>query len=290
MDLERLRHKCHALQWSLDDVDWDAPGHERVSAEQGERLRGFMNDLYWIESIASVVFDAMARRATDPLEKEIFESFAKDERRHADAELALMARWELVERGQRLSPNRNARRLLDTLERAAHKVHPSVYSAIIPMTELVLDGALVKHLTRVVEDPVCHLTFDKINADEARHLAMDFHMLEKYGREQTTLQNMLDLVRSSIHPSSLYAMFFGYLPMLARGRGNVERIGLDQGDVRKCLARYLRLGKENPHIARHPTYRIMCINAREVMSGGRTLGDLLMRLSDAVDRASITEA
>jgi hypothetical protein len=284
MDLERLRHKCHALQWSLDDLDWDAPGREAVSPEQAERLRGFMNDLYWIEYIASVVFAAMARQTRDPVERDIFETFARDEQRHADAELALMARWGLVDMGAPLSPNRNAHNLLRTLERAADRVHPSVYSAIIPMTELVLDGALVKHLTEVVADPVCHHVFDRINADEARHLAMDFHMLDKYGREQTVWQNGLDLMRSAMHPSSLYAMFFGYLPMLARGRGNVERIGLDLGEVRKCLERYVRLGRDNPHIARHPTYRIMCINAKEAMAGGRTLGDLLLRLSDAAER------
>ena len=49
------------------------------------------------------------------------------------------------------------------------------------MLEVALDGALVKFLLDEVADPLCHEVFDKINSDESRHLAVDFHVLELLG-------------------------------------------------------------------------------------------------------------
>jgi hypothetical protein len=283
LDLPRLLEKCQRLQWSTDQVDWEAPGAERVRGDQAHALRAFMADLYWIESIAAIVFDAMASRDEDPTRKAIFESFSIDEARHAEAERLLMVRWGILGKHEKPVPNSNVRRLMTTLERSAHKVHPSVFSAIIPMTELVLDGALVKYLMRAVDDPICHRAFEGINADEARHLAMDFHMLEFYGREQSRVANALDLVRSFIRPTGLYAMFFGYLPMLARTRDNIEKMGMDLEEAAKAMRRYVELGEKNPDIARHPTYALMKGYVDDVTQGRSQVGDFLVRVSDAVD-------
>ncbi|MBX7078643.1 MAG: hypothetical protein K1X88_05595 [Nannocystaceae bacterium] len=283
LDLPRLLEKCERLQWDADDLDWDAPGADAVSEAQAGRLAGFLGDLFWIESTAAIVFEAMAGNEVDPTRRAIFSSFAKDEARHAEAERRLMVRWGILGRRQRPEPNSSVRRLIDTLERYAARVHPSVFSAIIPMTELVLDGALVKYLVRVVEDPLCQRAFDGINADEARHLAMDFHMLEHYGREQTPARNAMDLVKSFVTPSGLYAMFFGYMPMLARTRVNLEAMGLDLDEAAKAMRRYVELGERNGDIARHPTYRIMRGWVDNVTQGRSRIGDVMVRLSDALD-------
>ena len=286
MDLLRLREKCDRLQWSVDDVDWDAPGKEAVPADQGAALVPFMSDLYWIESTAALVFESMAGNEIDPTRRAIFESFAIDEARHAEAERLLMVRWGLLGRHQRPKPNSNVRRLIDTLERHAGRVSPSVFSAIIPMTELVLDGALVKYLLRAVDDPICHRAFEGINADEARHLAMDFYMLEHYGGTHSRLANTLDLIRSFVSPSGLYALFFGYLPTLSRGRESIVRIGLDLDEVGKAMRRYVDLGDKNPAIARHPTYRVMRRYVDLTTSGRANIGDAFVRLSDILDGMS----
>ena len=136
MDLERLREKCDRLQWSTADIDWEAPGADCVTPEQGATLRPFLSDLFWIESTAALVFTAMAGNEADPTRRAIFESFALDEHRHAEAERLLMVRWGLLGRHERPAPNSNVRRLIDTLEHHAARVSPSVFSAIIPMTEL----------------------------------------------------------------------------------------------------------------------------------------------------------
>jgi hypothetical protein len=283
LDLGRLLEKCQRLQWSTDDIDWDSPGADRVSPTQAQNLSSFMADLYWIESIAAVVFDAMAQRETDPTRRAIFRSFSIDEARHAEAERRLMVRWGILGRHDHPVPNPNVRRLMSTLERSATKVHPSVFSAIVPMTELVLDGALVKYLVGAVDDPICHRAFEGINADEARHLAMDFYMLEYYGREQSRAANAIDLIRSFVRPSGLYAMFFGYLPMLARSRDNLQRMGLDLDEAARAMRRYVELGDRNPDIARHPTYALMRGYVDNVTQGRTQLGDVLVRVSDVID-------
>lgn len=283
LDLSRLLEKCERLQWHTDAVPWDAPGAERVDADQARQLKPFMSDLYWIESTAAIVFDAMAGNEADPTRKAIFESFSIDEARHAEAERLLMVRWGILGRHERPQPNPSVRRLIETLEHYAARVHPSVFSAIIPMTELVLDGALVKYLVRVVDDPICHRAFDGINADEARHLAMDFHMLEYYGQAQGSWQNTLDLVKAIMSPTGMYAMFFGYMPMMARSRENLVAMGLDLDEAAKAMRRYVDLGDRNPDIARHPTYRIMRSYVDGVTQGNTRLGDMLLRVSDTFD-------
>lgn len=283
MDLARLRDKCTRLQWSVDDLDWDAPGAERVDDAQAIALAPFMADLYWIERVASTVFAAMAHREPDAVRRVIFETFADDEQRHADAELQLMVRWGILGRRQTPRPNPSVAKLLRTLEQDAHRIHPSVFSAVIPMTELVLDGALVKYLMRVVHDPLCHRVFEKINADEARHLAMDFHMLEHYGKHHSLLSNTFDMLRSVARPEALYALFFGYFPTLARSRASIERMGLEIDEVATAMRRYVELGKRNADIARHPTYRLMSRYVQLVTDRRDPLGHALARLSDVVD-------
>jgi hypothetical protein len=284
IDIEKMRGSCERLQWKLDQVDWEAPGAETLGAERVASLAPFMGDLYWIESVAAVAFGAMARSTDDATLKPIFESFAADEQRHADAELRLMERWGMVDRGCLPDANVNLKLLLRTLGEHAHRVHPSVFAAIIPMTELVLDGALVRYLTDAVDDPVCHQVFEKINADEARHLAVDFYVLEKYGRERSAWRNAADLAKSAARAPALYAFFFGYVPVLARSRRNIVAAGLDLNKVRACLQRYVDLGANNPDIARHPTYVLIRAYTKLLVDGRHSVGDLLLRASDAFAR------
>ena len=287
LDLDQLQRKSDRMQWSLADIDWEAPGAERVSPELAARLTGFMGDLHWIEQIAAVVFEAMARTTDRDDHRRLFQAFAVEEQRHADAELALMVRWGMVAPGSRPRPNANAEKLLETLTVHAGKVHPSVFAAVIPLNELVLDGALVKYLGRSVDDPVCHQVFHHINADEARHLAMDFHVLEHYGREFSGMSNLLDLLRTAVRPANLYALFFGYLPMVSRvvgPAGSIRQMGLSHDEVARSLQRFQDLGRRNPHIARHPAYQLFASYARATVDDGRDIGHALMRLSDVVDR------
>jgi hypothetical protein len=290
IDIEKMHRNCYRLQWSADQIDWDSPGKDKVSAAQAESLEPFVADLYWIETVAAVVFAAMEKQTDDPTLKSIFASFAVDEERHAEAELGLMVRWGMVAQGMKPEPNLNVKLLLGTLQGHAGKIHPSVYAAIIPLTELVLDGALVKYLLEAVTDPLCHEVFAKINADEARHLAVDFFVLEKYGKERAPWLNAADFGLSMGRARSLYAFFLGYLPVLSRSKDNIVRAGLDLDRVKACLNRYVSLGAQNPDIARHPTYAVIRAYARQLASGNTSLGDALVRASDYLDHAAVALA
>jgi hypothetical protein len=45
IDLEKMLDKVKNTQWTLSDIDWDAPGRELVTAEQWPKLKDFMADL-----------------------------------------------------------------------------------------------------------------------------------------------------------------------------------------------------------------------------------------------------
>src|SRR2546423_5059121 len=94
-----------------------------------------------------------------------------------------MVRWGMLGPGQRPEPNPNARVAIEFLQQHGRDIPFSVYAAVLPMFEIALDGALLQFLTASVEDPVCHRVFEKVNRDEARHLAVDFHTLEVLGQE-----------------------------------------------------------------------------------------------------------
>jgi hypothetical protein len=112
---------------------------------------------------------------------------------------------------------------------------------------------------------------------------MDFYMLECYGRTHSVLSNTLDFVKSMFARDVLYAMFFGYMPTLARSRRSIEGMGMDMADVTRAMERYLALGQRNRHIGRHPAYRVMSRYVAAITRGADRLGTALLRLSDAVD-------
>src|SRR5690349_16344971 len=121
LDTASMLQKCHRLQWSVHDIDWAAPGAD-VGPEQARALRAFMVDLYWIESAAAIVFRAMSEATPEQPLRDIYATFAVDEQRHADAELGLMRRWGIVAANEVPAPNTNARNLLTTIDRVAHRL------------------------------------------------------------------------------------------------------------------------------------------------------------------------
>jgi hypothetical protein len=283
LDPKAMLDKCGRLQWSTADFAWDAPGADALGENERRAVTGLMRDLYWIESVAAFVFGRMRDRTTEPELRAIFASFAVDEQRHADVELMLMRRWGLMGRHEVPAPNVNVRNLLAALERGGDRVHPAVYAAIIPFAELVLDGALVKHFDRIVKDPLAADVFRRINADEARHIAVDCYVLERFGNERTLLDNARESVRAFADPTVFYALMMGYLPLIRRGHLNLRRAGLADEEVFACIRRYIALGERSAGIARHPAYAAYQRHARRLVQGDTALLELLVRLSDICD-------
>ena len=70
IDLEKMLARIKATQWSLSDVDWDAPGAELIRPEQWPKLKAFMADVMWVEHVGARGFAAWpcARGGSSPVQ------------------------------------------------------------------------------------------------------------------------------------------------------------------------------------------------------------------------------
>ena len=181
IEMEAMLAKIKDRQWALADIDWDAAGADTIRPEFRPKLKAFMADLCWIENVGARGFAALAKKAPDPTLAEIYRYFHAEEQRHANAEMALMKRWGMLDDGEFPEPNINIRLAIEWLDAFADDMPLSVLGTVIPMLEVALDGALLKFLLDTVDDPVCHQVFEKINNDESRHIAVDFEVLNMIG-------------------------------------------------------------------------------------------------------------
>lgn len=242
LNTETMLSKIKASQWALADIDWDAPGAELVTEnpELYAKLKPFMADLMWIEHVGARGFAAMAKKAPDDTLKEIYTYFHAEEQRHANAELALMKRWNMLDGDELPEPNINIRLVVDWLDTYADDQPLAVLGSVIPMLEIALDGALCKFLLETVDDPICHEAFKKINADEARHLGVDFHVLEMLGHGPM-YRNGIKAIGTALNPKLLLG-FLAYLPLLNRMRDNVIALGLPEEKLTGAMMKYKKIG------------------------------------------------
>jgi hypothetical protein len=267
LDLHQMLEKVERGQWSLDDVDWDAPGATSIRPEQFENLEAFMTDLVWIEHVGARGFAALARKAEAPELRAIYLHFEKEEERHARAELALMQRWGMARPGEIPVANINIRLVIAWLDRYADTLDFATLTCVIAMLEVALDGALVKFLLDEVEDPLCHTVFEHINRDESRHLAIDFEVMERVGEATPTVRStrdLLHLLRKSLEPSKIAGAFV-YIPLLNRMRDNLVAMGLDEERLYRAIRRFDEAGDRSPSTGRSPAYQMIRRHGRMVV-------------------------
>ncbi len=246
LDLDRMLTRIKERQWALADFDWDAPGAEAITDEQRPSLTAFMADLVWIEQVGARGFSALARQADDPVLAEIYRWFHAEEQRHANAELALMKRWDMLdEAGTVPEPNNNIRLVFNWLDRYADDLPIGVLGSVIPLLEVALDGALLKFLLDEVHDPLCHEVFERINNDESRHLAVDFHVLHLLqDRESSSNGVIQEVVRTLRTPGVVTAIPIA-IPLFAKMRNNLVEMGLDETRLYASIERYGQLASRD---------------------------------------------
>ena len=245
LDLDEMLQKVQAGRWELRAIDWDAPGADRVRPEQREQLRDFMCDLVWIEHVGARGFAALADKAPDSRLRAIYRCFEREEEQHARAELALMRRWGMVRPGEIPDANINVRLVVAWLDRHADDIDFATLTCVIAMLEVALDGALVKFLLDEVHDPVCHAVFAHINRDEARHLAVDFHVMEQNGMRPQTRATLRMLARA-LHPTAALGLLV-YVPLLSRMRDNLVRMGFDEERLYRAIRAHGRMVVRRDH-------------------------------------------
>jgi rubrerythrin len=264
IDLDAMLIKISERQWALADIDWDAPGAEQIGAEQWPGLKAFMADLVWIENVGARGFAAMAKMAPTETLADIYRYFHAEEQRHANAELALMRRWGMFEGEDLPEPNVNIRMAIEWLDSYADDMPLSVLGTVIPMLEVALDGALLKFLLDEVKDPVCHQVFEKINADESRHLAVDFQVLEMLGNARLR-KLLIDSVGKTLTPGLLIGALM-YIPLLNRMRNNIVDMGLKEERLYSAMNRFKNVGERSAGTRRVPTYQLLKWHANMVVN------------------------
>jgi hypothetical protein len=252
LDLSRTLDRVQERQWALADIDWDAPGAELITDEQRPKLAAFMADVAWIEQVGARAFAALARRAQDPTLAELYRYFHAEEQRHANAEIALMRRWGMLEGDEPPEPHISIRLAMDWLDRFADSLPLPVLGSAIPMLEVALDGALLKFLTEEVPDPLCQVVFDKVNNDESRHLAVGYHVLEVLGRDPLHV-HARTLARVLLSPAMLTSLPAA-MPLFSNARDSVVGMGLSEEKLYEAMARFEKLGDRQPMVRRNPSY------------------------------------
>jgi hypothetical protein len=274
IDMDVMLAKIKDRQWALADIDWDAPGAELITDEQRPKLKAFMADLCWIENIGARGFAALAKKAPTPTIAEIYRYFHAEEQRHANAELALMKRWGMLDTRaneatgelefEMPEPNVNIRLAIDWLDRYSDGMSLSVLGTVIPMLEVALDGALLKFLLEEVHDPVCHQVFEKINNDESRHIAVDFAVLDMIGHADAR-RLAVEFIGTVASPSLIIGALM-YVPLLNRIRNEIVGMGMEPEMLYNAVKRFRKLGARGERTWRVPTYQVLKLHSRAVVN------------------------
>ncbi|MFS3130065.1 ferritin-like domain-containing protein [Nocardioides sp. Bht2] len=286
-DFDAMLQTIKDKQWSLADIDWEAPGAETMSAETRQRLKPFMADLVWIEHIGARGFAALATKAPTPTIREIYQYFHAEEQKHANAELALMKRWGMLDGDRIPEPNIQVKMAIKVLDSYGDNLPLAALAALIPLLEVALDGALVKFLTDEVSDPVCAQVFRHINSDEARHITTDFEVMELIGMGGTVdqLTNAVTL----LDPRIVVGLIVVFVPLISKIRNNVVAMGLEERKLMNAIRRYNKIGSRGVHTQKLVSYHVlkamgaMIVNERHPYH--RLLADPLVAITNHVPRS-----
>ena len=177
-----MLEKCRREQWVPDDLDWTGKPRPMSPADEIAIVQYF-TDMAGIELLAQALFAVQAERAEDPVLREIFQSFVRDEARHADV-AARLARYYDVHRYKKYDRNASLQKFAPHFVAAARHLSAEIANGYITAGELVLDVALLRSINDHVRDEMSQRTMDLVNRDESRHIAVDFRMVEYYGSRE----------------------------------------------------------------------------------------------------------
>lgn len=171
--------RCVRDQWQVGDLDWTRPAPADWPRDKEEAVVQCFTDMAAIERLAGALFAEQRRHATDPRLAAIFDSFVKDELRHAHAAQMLADHYD-VHRYRMYAVNPHLRAFAPHFVHALRFLSEEFAAIYITTGELILDIALLRSLDDYVADPMSAEVMDRINRDESRHVAIDFHMVEHY--------------------------------------------------------------------------------------------------------------
>ncbi|GAB3011157.1 ferritin-like domain-containing protein [Mycobacterium bourgelatii] len=287
LNLKETLQTIRRRQWMLKDIDWDAPGAELVTDEQKPKLRAFMADLMWVEHIGARAFAGMAINAPDPTLREIYSYFHAEEQKHANAELALMKRWDLLGDSEVPLPTLQIAYALDMMDKMADRMPFETLATSIPMLECALDGALLKFLTDEVRDPLLKVVLNKINADESRHLAVGFHVMGELSGAPVRRLLVTSFKMANGWGVIGLKHLIATLPLYGAMREELFEMGLDGSRLSQAMERYRKAGERDPRLHKNPLFRITSAYSRLTMERHPVwsrVEDLMLAISERFPR------
>lgn len=188
MNLERMLEKCERHQWKIEDLDWSVTP-KQMSRNEEIAIVQYFTDMAGIERLAKALFVEQCLRTRNPTLRKIFESFVVDEQRHADVAERLADHYN-VNNYCDYELNQSLVRFQPHFLKALRNFSSEVANMYILAGELILDVALLRSINDHVDDAMSHAAMHRINRDESRHIAIDYHMAEYYASEE--YQDWLD--------------------------------------------------------------------------------------------------
>ncbi|WP_394850582.1 hypothetical protein LZC95_24385 [Pendulispora brunnea] len=179
MNLEAMLERCKRDQWKISDLDWT--GTPRPMTREDEiAIVQYFTDMAAIERLAKALFVQQAAYACNDTLRKIFHTFVADEERHAVAAERLAAYYD-VHHYEKYEVTPALRKFAPPFVHLVKNVSPDIANYYITGGEIALDIALLRSINDYVADPMSQAAMDRINRDESRHLAIDYHMAEYYG-------------------------------------------------------------------------------------------------------------
>jgi hypothetical protein len=197
MQLDAMLDKCRREQWEVEALDWTGTPRAMTRADELAIVQYF-TDMAGIERLAGALFAEQARRAEEPVLREIFQTFVKDEARHAEAAERL-ARYYDVHRYHRYRMSPALTKFAPRFVKVIRHLSADLANTYITSGELILDIALLRSIDDHVGDAMSQRAMHLINRDESRHIAVDFHMVDYYGSETYAERLRSDPPRSRTH-------------------------------------------------------------------------------------------
>jgi hypothetical protein len=288
MELARMLDKCVRDQWSIDDLDWSlAP--PILPRDKEQAVVQYFTDMAGIEVLAGALFEVQRKNARDPTLAKIFATFVADEKRHSAVAARLAKHYDVHHyRDYVESPSLTRFRphFLALVERSS----PEIANMYITSGELILDVALLRSLDDYVADAMSHRAMQLINRDESRHIALDFHMTERYASDEHLAEVRRrprpSLVELSRGMRALVTMMWHAKPFL----NEVFLTPMDRTDpsgrrIAEAFKR-IQLVTRKPTVARLPFSRFMIAvqDAYNHPIVGKLFGRLLLRALGSEDR------
>jgi hypothetical protein len=267
LDLDRMLAAVREGQWSVDDIDWSPPlaGGDRLSPGEKRECGLALVFTARLERQAARIFALTAEYVDDPRAREIYRWFAVDERRHADAEVRLAARYGITEHDLPRILDWSMRVLEQNFDEPDRGVH-ELSSASIILFELALDTLLVPSLKDLTDDPLQAQVFRRIDLDESRHLAMDYWLLDQKGANpaalppprRPTLRDRFRLYKTLAAILAAFGTTTITMPVLRRSA--------ERGRMERYLSRVAAIPRKAPHALDVPGYRMSLAGQRRVMA------------------------